>query len=117
MAGDGALAQLGERVLCKHEVTGSIPVGSTKLRLAPPADLLVARRWRDRHHPRGATIRLAGSSWDEPSCPIARARRQDTDIVKRVIHETLFGRSPSGAGAAQGTFRGPLQRQQSFQVK
>ena len=25
----GALAQLGERVLCKHEVTGSIPVGST----------------------------------------------------------------------------------------
>ncbi len=26
---DGALAQLGERVLCKHEVTGSIPVGST----------------------------------------------------------------------------------------
>jgi hypothetical protein len=27
--GIGALAQLGERVLCKHEVTGSIPVGST----------------------------------------------------------------------------------------
>ena len=26
----GALAQLGERVLCKHEVTGSIPVGSTR---------------------------------------------------------------------------------------
>ena len=24
----GAVAQLGERVLCKHEVTGSIPVGS-----------------------------------------------------------------------------------------
>ena len=23
-------------MLCKHEVTGSIPVGSTKLRLAPP---------------------------------------------------------------------------------
>ena len=43
MTGDGALAQLGERVLCKHEVTGSIPVGSTKLRLAPPPDSLVAR--------------------------------------------------------------------------
>ena len=27
--GDGAVAQLGERVLCKHEVAGSIPVGST----------------------------------------------------------------------------------------
>jgi hypothetical protein len=25
----GALAQLGERLLCKQEVTGSIPVGST----------------------------------------------------------------------------------------
>jgi hypothetical protein len=26
----GAIAQLGERVLCKHEVVGSIPSGSTK---------------------------------------------------------------------------------------
>ena len=25
----GAIAQLGERVLCKHEVVGSIPTGST----------------------------------------------------------------------------------------
>ena len=28
----GAIAQLGERLLCKQEVTGSIPVGSTSLR-------------------------------------------------------------------------------------
>ena len=28
----GAIAQLGERVLCKHEVGGSIPSGSTSLR-------------------------------------------------------------------------------------
>jgi hypothetical protein len=27
---DGAIAQLGERVLCKHEVVGSIPSGSTR---------------------------------------------------------------------------------------
>jgi hypothetical protein len=27
--GFGAIAQLGERLLCKQEVTGSIPVGST----------------------------------------------------------------------------------------
>ena len=27
----GAIAQLGERLLCKQEVTGSIPVGSTKV--------------------------------------------------------------------------------------
>ena len=25
----GAIAQLGERVLCKHDVVGSIPSGST----------------------------------------------------------------------------------------
>ncbi len=29
---NGAIAQLGERVLCKHEVVGSIPSGSTILR-------------------------------------------------------------------------------------
>ena len=29
----GAIAQLGERLLCKQEVTGSIPVGSTSLLL------------------------------------------------------------------------------------
>ena len=27
---NGAIAQLGERVLCKHEVVGSIPSGSTR---------------------------------------------------------------------------------------
>ena len=31
-SGYGAIAQLGERVLCKHEVVGSIPSGSTRLR-------------------------------------------------------------------------------------
>ena len=31
MIGSGAIAQLGERLLCKQEVTGSIPVGSTRL--------------------------------------------------------------------------------------
>ena len=29
--GAGAIAQLGERLLCKQEVTGSIPVGSTRI--------------------------------------------------------------------------------------
>ena len=27
----GGVAQLGERLLCKQEVTGSIPVGSTRI--------------------------------------------------------------------------------------
>jgi hypothetical protein len=38
--GYGALAQLGERLLCKHQVIGSIPIGSTILpcRLRRDAD-------------------------------------------------------------------------------
>ena len=42
----GAIAQLGERLLCKQEVTGSIPVGSTRIlqnaapsAIAPPCVL------------------------------------------------------------------------------
>jgi hypothetical protein len=34
---DGAIAQLGERLLCKQEVVGSIPSGSTRLRAAKVA--------------------------------------------------------------------------------
>ena len=37
---DGAIAQLGERLLCKQEVTGSIPVGSTSV--------LADGKWRSR---------------------------------------------------------------------
>ena len=33
----GAIAQLGERLLCKQEVTGSIPVGSTSASWKPSA--------------------------------------------------------------------------------
>ncbi len=58
-SGYGALAQLGERVLCKHEVVGSIPTGSTTLRLAATRG---AAQGRD-----------AGSSTQEPKggawCP------------------------------------------------
>jgi hypothetical protein len=39
----GAIAQLGERVLCKHEVVGSIPSGST--RLSRPEPKLPGRSW------------------------------------------------------------------------
>jgi hypothetical protein len=31
----GAIAQLGERLLCKQEVAGSIPAGSTNLFVPP----------------------------------------------------------------------------------
>ena len=42
----GAIAQLGERLLCKQEVTGSIPVGSTTVKAMPAAKrVLCARAW------------------------------------------------------------------------
>ena len=45
----GAIAQLGERVLCKHEVVGSIPSGSTRwnCRSMPAFKVLLLRRPRN----------------------------------------------------------------------
>ena len=76
----GAIAQLGERVLCKHEVVGSIPSGSTslrwrcQLRLGEPfsAKLLIeARNIR-----RLRNIDFASVILRDASCGIS-------DIVKR----------------------------------
>ena len=39
----GGVAQLGERLLCKQEVIGSIPFTSTKLGYGPVAQLVRAR--------------------------------------------------------------------------
>ncbi len=41
----GAIAQLVERVLCKHEVVGSIPSGSTKKPPAAIAEIQVSNAW------------------------------------------------------------------------
>ncbi len=41
----GAIAQLVERVLCKHEVVGSIPSGSTKKHPAAIAEIQVSNAW------------------------------------------------------------------------
>ena len=42
----GAIAQLGERLLCKQEVTGSIPVGSTRIFSQSIAKRPRADAWR-----------------------------------------------------------------------
>src|SRR5271155_3299135 len=66
----GAIAQLGERVLCKHEVVGSIPSGSTRR--------LIARRSRaafEAHPP--LEIRVS------PRAFLKRVWRGLSDIVKR----------------------------------
>ena len=48
----GAVAQLGERLICIQEVAGSIPTSSTKLSCSGPEDLANAaiglRRWSRR---------------------------------------------------------------------
>ena len=41
----GAIAQLGERLLCKQEVTGSIPVGSTSFSRKLTGDRTRRVRW------------------------------------------------------------------------
>ena len=48
----GALAQLGERLLCTQEVSGSIPLGSTK-------------KWRISSVGRAPALQ-AGGHWFEP---------------------------------------------------
>ena len=62
----GAIAQLGERVLCKHEVVGSIPSGSTTLRLrlcvAQPGMAIEVCRVEARKSEDGLTIGIKTSS-------------------------------------------------------
>jgi hypothetical protein len=60
-SGYGAIAQLGERVLCKHEVVGSIPSGSTTFEL---------RAWR------GAAT-LAHQAKTEPKRVRPRSKSDD----------------------------------------
>ena len=62
----GALAQLGERLLCKHQVIGSIPIGSTisqETRRGSKAAAHVSKNGqRYGARPQGAaSLRLTGS--------------------------------------------------------
>ena len=50
----GAIAQLGERVLCKHEVVGSIPSGSTRRLIADTLPRREAPQGRPAAAPDGA---------------------------------------------------------------
>ena len=76
----GAIAQLGERVLCKHEVVGSIPSGSTRWsigrnerRTTRPESF--ARHARSsRHTPVGRLVARAVCHREEETYPIASKR-------------------------------------------
>ena len=82
----GAIAQLGERLLCKQEVTGSIPVGSTKAMCANK--ICSDAVWR--HTAIGCSLTI----WKEGSCSyevckstglcIASCRR---DLNPRGVHK------------------------------
>ena len=59
----GALAQLGERLLCTQEVRGSIPLGSTTF----PEAVRTTASFRFRAHPGGSNPRGA-------KCPVGISR-------------------------------------------
>ena len=85
----GALAQLGERVLCKHEVTGSIPVGSTNLAVLSARIGVLGRTFAWAGNAglgracRAASVRRCGS---EPSSGrFCRLRRTPCGCVAQVV--------------------------------
>ena len=67
----GAIAQLGERVLCKHEVVGSIPSGSTRR--------LIGRNERRPTRPESFALPARSSRL----APVERSMRALSVIVKR----------------------------------
>jgi hypothetical protein len=67
---NGGIAQLGERVLCKHEVVGSIPSASTR----GQTDRRIMRALNNR--PRNITLHAAQVFTKTAACEIS-------DIVKR----------------------------------
>ena len=62
----GAIAQLGERLLCKQEVIGSIPIGSTSF--VPGGRSNQRRVRRCLVLPSGASNRRSLTIWKEGSC-------------------------------------------------
>ena len=62
--GIGALAQLGERLLCKHQVIGSIPIGSTKSQEERRTSEARVALFQDRPALRSAPIRRGFAATD-----------------------------------------------------
>src|ERR1700743_3158233 len=65
----GGIAQLGERVLCKHEVVGSIPSASTR-------GWIAGATAQSNNRPRNITLHVAQAFTKAAACEIS-------DIVKR----------------------------------
>src|SRR5579884_1401772 len=87
MRAHGALAQLGERRLCKPEVTGSIPVRSTLERPANAGLLLSRRTTRRGLDPGVDPEQPAGSSR-------SAGRNAQKDVAVRVRRLAVLPASP-----------------------
>ena len=77
---DGALAQLGERLLCKHQVIGSIPIGSTSSKKRRRRSESYAASLRERPALRSAPIRRSFAVTDGRK---RARRRQRSWMMKR----------------------------------
>ena len=87
----GAIAQLGERVLCKHEVVGSIPSGSTRRGVRDPLGPIF---WLRPHSFASSPAILPGQSrvllhreeeTCSDNCPGAR------EGVRSIVHQSVNG--------------------------
>jgi hypothetical protein len=87
---DGAIAQLGERLLCTQEVAGSIPAGSIARKGLLSGGFL-RQPPTPRELPRQTLGCTRGASESEPA-PGGRGRRRRSDALRQ-------DRRPSGAGA------------------
>jgi hypothetical protein len=74
LSSEGAIAQLGERLLCKQEVVGSIPTGSTSRVIRPQKTCRSQRRNAFRARARSGGFQTRRNDRD---------RRAVSEIVKR----------------------------------
>ena len=95
LSSGGAIAQLGERLLCKQEVVGSIPSGSTIAALGEAGRLFAFHSLKQ----------CLSRSWFAPRS--SGAWRLLTDIVKRrvVRHLKGNGQVSCDTGLSKARFR------------
>ena len=117
----GAIAQLGERVLCKHEVVGSIPSGSTRQRRQPlgfqPLGYPLAIPWLSLGHRPITRFRVRAHG----SLPL-RAESGLSHIVKRkyirLLRRSFRRASASVSGRSMtATSSGVFEANWSFMIE
>jgi hypothetical protein len=108
---EGAIAQLGERVLCKHEVVGSIPSGSTtvvvlRLGLVRPED------YKFRGRLRVSRRRVLSDIVKRRSCRVCPWRKPWTVRVLQTPwrHSVQFGRKAGLDRMRARRFAGAVDR-------